>query len=213
VQDENSEALGVGSDGRVDKTRRQSVFDKLVSAIKELGFSDLRPNPKHGTIEIPGGVSSDRNRIRQNLLHIERDLGGLGLLVPSSTYHQFALGMTGDKMSSSKPETTIFLGESPDSMAKKVNASFSGGRPTLEEHRRLGGNPEVDVAFQYLRFFFEDDDAHLSEIESGYRSGEILTGDMKRLCIDAASVFLSNLSEMRDQTAHLVEDFLARDSL
>jgi tryptophanyl-tRNA synthetase len=27
----------------------------------------------------------------------------------------------------------------------------------MEEHRRLGGNPDVDVAYQYLGFFLEDD--------------------------------------------------------
>ena len=36
--------------------------------------------------------------------------------------------------------------------------AFSGGRDTVEEHKKYGGNCEVDVSFQYLRFFLEDDD-------------------------------------------------------
>ena len=115
-------------------------------------------------------------------------------------------------MSSSRPETTIFLTEDVAAMEKKVKSSFSGGQPSLEEHRRLGGNPDVDVAFQYLKYFFEDDDSALAEVESGYRSGEILTGQMKQLCIDKAATYLNNLNEMRDQTAHLVEEFLATDA-
>ena len=44
-------------------------------------------------------------------------------------------------------------------MFKKVNKyAFSGGQPTLEEHKKLGGNCEVDVSYQYLRFFYPDDD-------------------------------------------------------
>ena len=35
--------------------------------------------------------------------------------------------------------------------------AFSGGQDTKEEHRRLGGNTEVDVSYQYLTFFLEDD--------------------------------------------------------
>lgn len=35
--------------------------------------------------------------------------------------------------------------------------AFSGGRETTEEHRRLGGSPDTDIAFQYLTFFLEDD--------------------------------------------------------
>jgi len=35
--------------------------------------------------------------------------------------------------------------------------AFSGGRGTVEEHRKLGGNTEADVSYQYLSFFLEDD--------------------------------------------------------
>ena len=212
VQDENSHALGIGSDGVIDEGRRNSVFEKLGAILNHLGFSDFLANHKHGSIEIPAATSRDRDLIRPALLQLEREMGGHGLLQPSSTYHQFAMGMTGDKMSSTRPETTIFLTEDVATMEKKVKSSFSGGQPSLEEHRRLGGNPDVDVAFQYLKYFFEDDDSALAEVESSYRSGEILTGQMKQLCIDKASTYLNNLNEMRDQTAHLVEEFLAIDA-
>jgi tryptophanyl-tRNA synthetase len=36
--------------------------------------------------------------------------------------------------------------------------AFSGGQDTLEEHRKKGGNCDVDVSFQYLRFFLDDDE-------------------------------------------------------
>ena len=46
--------------------------------------------------------------------------------------------------------------------------AFSGGRDTIEEHRKLGGNTEVDVAYQYLTFFLEDDDklAHIKTVSA-----------------------------------------------
>jgi len=47
----------------------------------------------------------------------------------------------------------------------------------------------------------------LSEINRDYRSGKILAGEMKQLCIDRATDWLSELSEKRDETAHLVKDF------
>ena len=34
----------------------------------------------------------------------------------------------------------------------------------MEDHRKFGGNPEIDVSCQYLRFFMEDD-KRLAEIE------------------------------------------------
>lgn len=35
--------------------------------------------------------------------------------------------------------------------------AFSGGQDTLEKHRELGANLDIDVPYQYLRFFLEDD--------------------------------------------------------
>jgi tryptophanyl-tRNA synthetase len=41
----------------------------------------------------------------------------------------------------------------------KVNKhGFSGGKETEEEHRMYGGDTEVDVSYQYLTFFLEDDE-------------------------------------------------------
>ena len=34
--------------------------------------------------------------------------------------------------------------------------AFSGGRDTLEEHRKFGGDTKVDVSYQYLSFFLDD---------------------------------------------------------
>ena len=56
--------------------------------------------------------------------------------------------------------------DAPNVIKNKINKhGFSGGRDTEEEHRKLGGNPDVDVAFQYLRFF-EEDDAVIAAIEA-----------------------------------------------
>ncbi len=41
--------------------------------------------------------------------------------------------------------------------------AFSGGRDTTEEHREKGGNCDVDISYQYLTFFLENDE-RLAEI-------------------------------------------------
>jgi tryptophanyl-tRNA synthetase len=63
-----------------------------------------------------------------------------------------------------------------------------------------------------MMYFFEDDDSYLAEINADYRAGKLLAGEMKHLCIERATSWLGNLHEMRDQTAHLVKDFLASDA-
>ena len=212
VHDENAEIFGQLPNGRVDRDRVSSVFDLVVQAIAELGFSDIVSSPKQGHVHVPSATSRDKHSIRLTLLRLERQLGGLGLLAPSSTYHHFAVGMTGSKMSSSQPKTTLFLRDDMATVETKIKRAFSGGQATVEEHRRLGGNPDVDVAYQYMMYFFEEDDAYLSELNTAFRSGSLLAGEMKQHCIDAASSWMANLQEMRDQTAHMVNDFLAHDS-
>lgn len=49
--------------------------------------------------------------------------------------------------------------ESHELFLPQVNKhAFSGGKDTVEEHRKFGGNPDVDVSFMYLTFFLEDDE-------------------------------------------------------
>lgn len=72
-------------------------------------------------------------------------------------------GLSG-KMSASDPNSAIFLNDKPNDIKKKINSfAFSGGGATLKEHQEKGANLEVDIPYQYLRFFLESDE-RLEEI-------------------------------------------------
>ena len=115
-------------------------------------------------------------------------------------------------MSSSKPETTIFMTDSVESMSKKVNRAISGGKSTVEEHRRLGGDCSKDISFQYLKFFFEKEDSAIAEIRRDYESGRMLAGEIKKLCIDKASNWLAEISEKREHWRDRTHEFISHDS-
>jgi len=53
---------------------------------------------------------------------------------------------------------------------------------TTEEHRRLGADLDIDVPYEYLRFWMEDDD-ELEDIKQKYSKGELLTGEVKAILI------------------------------
>jgi len=213
VQTDNAELFGVAPNGRVDRATRETIFQRLKDSLAPMGYADFVANPKHGTLDIPGANLSDAGQVRMCVLALEREMGGMGLMPPCSTYHRFAVGMTGDKMSSSKPQTTIFMDDSIEEMSKKVKRAFSGGQPTVEEHRRIGGDCSKDVAFQYLQFFFEPDDSELGRIAREYESGRMLAGEIKQICIDRASEWLTDLSEKRDMWEGRLDEFLAADAL
>ncbi|KKZ66931.1 tryptophanyl-tRNA synthetase [[Emmonsia] crescens] len=108
-----------------------------------------------------------------------------------------ALQGTGGKMSASDPNSAIFMTDTPNQIKKKITKhAFSGGRDSIEEHRRLGGNPDVDVSFQYLSYF-EEDDEKLNQIEEGYRKGEILTGELKMMAITLLQQYVAEFQERR----------------
>ena len=209
IQDNNQDIMGMRDDGGVDKTQRKIVIDKAISAINKAGYNQINSNPKHGTIDIKDATAENYSEIQYELLSLERQLGGMGLMQPSSTYHQFAVGMTGGKMSSSMPETTIFLNDSMKTIEKKIKSSFSGGQPTVEEHRKKGGNPDIDVAYQYLRYFFEENDNELEKIREEYISGKLLTGEIKSICIEKAESWMKEHHELKEQNQHLIKDFLS----
>ena len=208
IQDNNQDIMGMRSDGGIDKTQRKIVIDKAISAINKAGYNQINSNPKHGTIDIKDATAENYSVIQYELLSLERQLGGMGLMQPSSTYHQFAVGMTGGKMSSSMPETTIFLNDSMKTIEKKIKTSFSGGQPTVEEHRKKGGNPDIDVAYQYLRYFFEENDNELEKIREEYVSGKLLTGEIKSICVEKAASWMKDHHELKEQNQHLIKDFL-----
>lgn len=102
------------------------------------------------------------------------------------------------KMSSSDDAPAIALTDDPDDVREVVRQhAFTGGRASVAEHREHGGDPSVDVPFQYLRFFFERDDDELARIETGYREGELLSGELKALAADRIGEFLTAHQQRR----------------
>ncbi|SCU79199.1 LANO_0A05402g1_1 [Lachancea nothofagi CBS 11611] len=130
---------------------------------------------------------------------------------PSLLHAKFFPALQGSttKMSASDDTTAIFMTDTSKQIQKKINKyAFSGGQVSAEEHRRLGGNPDVDVAFQYLSFF-KDDDELLKDIYSKYKSGELLSGEMKKLCIETLQEFVQEFQERRSKvTDELVDQFM-----
>jgi tryptophanyl-tRNA synthetase len=115
------------------------------------------------------------------------------------------------KMSSSQASTAIFTTDDEKTVEAKIKKyAFSGGKDTVAEHRKRGGNPDIDVSYQYLTFF-EEDDQKIKEIYHDYKSGELLSGELKQICADTINNFLSEHQERREKAKNLIEQFMLRD--
>lgn len=141
---------------------------------------------------------------------IQRDIAeSLGYYKTAAIHSKFLPPLTGPagKMSASKPESAIYLHDDPKTVRRKIWLAYSGGQPTVELHRKLGGNPEVDVAFQWLYFFFEPDDTKVKKLEEDYRSGRILSGEMKNILIEKVTSFLEEHQQRRIEAKELLHLF------
>jgi len=87
--------------------------------------------------------------------------------------------------------------------------AFSGGQATVDEHRRKGGNPDVDVAYQWLTFF-EEDDARLKEIYQRYKKGELLSGELKQILVDKLNDFLVEHQKRRVKAKKEIPKFILK---
>src|SRR3989338_10368707 len=127
-------------------------------------------------------------------IRICRDIASrMGYEKPSILHSTFMPGIDGTKMSKSK-DNAIFLKENDKSINKKINKAFSGGQQTIEEHRKLGGNPEIDVACQYLSNFFLKEDESKKLFED-YKKGTLLSSEVKKMLVDRLIEFIYNFQE------------------
>jgi len=142
-------------------------------------------------------------------------LGGKPALLHSKFFPPLQ-GATG-KMSSSDPNSAVFLTDTPEDIERKIKEfGFSGGRETKKLQMELGADLEVDVSYQWLRFFLEDDE-ELERIgrEYGSGSGEYWsTGKVKERLVRCLQELVGEHQERRNQiTDETVREWMAERSL
>ncbi|MFA5333695.1 MAG: tryptophan--tRNA ligase [Candidatus Nanoarchaeia archaeon] len=181
--------------GQIFYTAMQSVPAMLPSYLAKKNIPCL----------IPYAIDQDPH------FRITRDvLPKLGYFKPAAIHSVFLPPLTGPrgKMSASDKSSAIYLTDNEKTVKNKVmKYAYSGGKETVEEHRRLGGNPDIDVSYQWLRFF-EEDDIKLKKYYDEYKSGKMLTGELKQILVDKLSKILSEHQERRKKSKDLLKEFM-----
>ena len=143
-------------------------------------------------------------------IKLSRDIAHkLKLFKPGDILSKFLPSLSGkSKMSASNPNSAIYTTDSMKDVEKKINKAFSGGKDTIEEHRKKGGNPDIDICYQYLDLFLEDNQAKLDKIYRDYKSGDLLTGDLKKYTIKKLKEFLKKHQIKREIAKSKIDKFL-----
>ena len=140
---------------------------------------------------IPVGVDQDPHiRLTRDVV---RRLKDRKFFLPAGLYHKYTPSLDGDiKMSKSKPESCIELPEDIKSVKRKIKNALSGGRDTLDEHRKLGAGIEKDMVFELMKQHLVEDDNELDEIYNKYKSGKMTSGELKEIACTKMEEFMNN---------------------
>ncbi len=181
----------------------------LMPHLEAVGFSDFKINVPYKALYILDSKKEDWIKIDRAIISYEKEFNENTFYSPAATYHRLMTGLTGGKMSSSIPESAIFLTDSPEEARKKVMRAKTGGGATLEEHRKYGGNPDICSVYELFVYHLIEDDFYLKEIYESCKEGKRVCGPCKREAADIIYNWLKDFQEKREQAKDEVKEMVS----
>lgn len=190
--------------GFQDSTNIGWIFWPAIQAVP--CFIHAKLTGENVPVLIPAAIDQDP------YWRITRDIAPkLGYYKPAQIHCRFLPGLgRGGKMSASEPETSIFTTDPPDVVKRKIWNAFTGGRATVAEQRKSGGDANICTIFQYFAYLFEEDDKKLAERERKCKAGEILCGECKTELTEKINKFLAEHQKKREKARNIVEKFYVK---
>ena len=109
-----------------------------------------------------------------------------------TSYHDPRTGSAVEVMTNRVPPGSITYRDDTDEVRRRIGRAYTGGRQTLEEQRRLGGNPDPRVCgVASLHAFHATTGASdFAELQRQCRAGELLCGQCKASATDRLIKYL-----------------------
>jgi len=171
------------------------VGDILMPQLKEFGG----PKP----VLVPVGADQDPH------IRLTRDIANayhedFGFVPPSSVYHRLIRSLDGaTKMSKRSAESSFTLDERPASAVKKVMAAFTGGRASIEEQKKLGGEADKCPIYDQYLFHFAMEDEYAKRVYDECYGGIRMCGECKQ---ELAGIVKRYLEEHQRKRASMMKD-------
>ncbi len=143
---------------------------------------------------IPVGIDQDPHiRLTRDIVNRNKKKK---FFLPSGLYHKYTPSLDGSlKMSKSKPNSLIELPEDPKKVCKKLMRAKTGGRDTIEEQRKKGGEPEKCIIFELYKQHLIEDDKELKKIYDDCKAGKLLCGECKKNACKKMTEFMKKLEK------------------
>ena len=179
-----------------------SIFYTSIQSVPAFLESEL--TGKNVPCVIPCAIDQDAH------FRVARDVAPhLGYYKPSGLYCKLLPTLTGDdKMSSSSPQSAVYTTDTEEEVRDKIKDAFTGGRTSIEEQKKEGGNPDICSVFQMYNYLFEPDDDKLKKIYEDCKAGKLMCGDDKQMLVEKVVKFLKEHQEKREKARDVIDDFI-----
>ena len=169
-----------------DSTNSGKLFYPIIQAADIL-FPQLDRFGGKKSVLVPIGIDQDPH------MRLARDLAAKFDMVKPSAIHMKYLSSLrgGPKMSKSIPGSAIFLNEDPKTAAKYCMNALTGGRETVEEQKKFGGEPQRCIVYEYLKTFFDDDKESIERFKK-CKGGKLMCGECKKVLAEAVEKYLQD---------------------
>lgn len=186
----------------------EALLDNAERILLSNDFDSLKRITDYKAIYVKDATEQQIGHIDKLLAYSEPEFDGYGFLPPAATFHRFMTGLTGEKMSSSKPESAIFLTDTPSEAKKKIMHAKTGGAVSLEQQKKDGGNPDDCMIYELFLYHLTDDDEELKEIYTTCRQGERMCGHCKKQAAERMGLILEDIAEKREHAEEIIEEYL-----
>jgi tryptophanyl-tRNA synthetase len=176
--------------------------DILMPQLAEFGG----PKP----VIVPVGADQDPHiRLSRDLSYAYHD--EFGFIPPSAIYHRLIRSLDGStKMSKRSPTASFTLDEDPSLAAKKVMSGYTGGRPTIEEQRKIGGEADKCPIYDLYLFHFAAEDAYARRVYDECYGGIRMCGDCKKELASIVKIYLEEHQKKRQSLMKDAEELIEK---
>jgi tryptophanyl-tRNA synthetase len=187
----------------------KDLLNRAESHLKNINYEDFQKIPEYKALYVNDADEEHISKIDRELIKIEIEFGGYGFFPPSSTFHRFMTGLDGEKMSSSKPESAIFLTDTPEQAKRKISNSKTGGGITMEEHKKNGGQPDKCMVFELFLYHLLEKDKELREIYNSCKQGIQMCGQCKKYAAELMEKMLIKIKKQRIKSGKEFEKYFS----
>ena len=124
----------------------------------------------------------------------ESRINDYAFIEPSATFQKLETGLKGGKMSSSVPDSLISLNDTGEEATRKIKHAVTGGKQTIEEQKKYGGNPDICPVFELYKYH-NSNDKYVTRVYEECKGGVRMCGACFIFLVASSPVSFRLISE------------------